>query len=277
MIDDISFREMYRNTFSKLCASDDVLDKVRQRISSYSQDISNSTSRKNFRVLRPAVVLAATMLLLGSISVLAMSGKLGGWVKDCSFADVKEMSFVYPEQLGDYSAKNVNSVNVAPEEYQDGEALTNPLYTWMTIDYQRDIHHDLSLSFGQMDNPLWSYCFNYDEEGNWQSDAYNYADESGSSTVKNLSTEEYRGCTIYLYDSVYLDYSTDSPIAHYQDAGASWIDKEIDICFHISCNGTLWETDSDGYTYIRDEVGVTQAEILEYVKKIIDCNRANDK
>lgn len=165
------------------------------------------------------------------------------------------------EQLGDYSAKNAKRIYVAPEEYQDYKAFTSSLYTWMTIDYQKDNHHGLSLSLGPMDNPMWAYCFHYDEEGNWQSDTYNYADAIGSTNVENLSTEEYRGCTIYLYDSVHLDYFTDSPIARYQDAGASWMDKEIGICFNISCNGTLWETDSDGYTYIRDEVGVTQSRV----------------
>lgn len=277
MIDDIKFREMYRDTFSALSASNNVLDKVRQRVDSYPQGISSRTSQKNFRYLRPAVILTTAMLLIGSASVLAMNGNLAGWVKGSSFGVVKEMGFDYPEQLGDYSAKNANRINVAPEEYHDYEAFISPLYTWMSIDYQKDSQHGLSLSFGRMDDPMWEYCSGYDEEGNWQSDVYNYTDADGSSTVENLSIEEYRGCTIYLYDSVHLDYSTDSPISRYQDAGASWIDKEIGIWFHMSCSGTLWETDSDGYIYIRDEVGVTQAQILEYVKTIIDCNRINGK
>ena len=277
MIDEIRFREIYRDTFSVLSASNDVLDKVRHRVGSYSQSTSSQTSRKNCRVLRPVVVLTAVMLLIGSVSALAMSGNSAGWVKYSFFADVKEIGFDYPEQLGDYSAKNAKRIYVAPEEYQDYKAFTSSLYTWMTIDYQKDDHHGLSLSFGRMDDPMWAYCFHYDEEGNWQSDTYNYADAAGSANVENLSTVEYRGCTIYLYDSVHLDYSADSPIARYQDAGASWMDKEIGICFSISCNGTLWETGSDGYTYIRDEVGVTQTEILEYVKTIIDHNRVDNK
>lgn len=153
--------------------------------------------------------------------------------------------------------------------------------------------------FGKMDDPLWAYCFSYNEKtGVWlgAEDKENYtpASEKNCSYIENVNEYEYEERTIYLADRV-TEYVFENDVseenldndaslenldlenadslrsASWQrtEVEAHWTDPENGLCFSIS----------SGMGQIRDKKdtsnaagqNTTQSEMLKYVKAVIDC------
>lgn len=288
-------QKRYVETFSTLHASQDTLTEIRR--------ITEQRPQKIKPFLRPAFLLSVMLVLIISSIALAAGSQLlyGGWVHHASLRDVEKMGFHYPEQIGEYRLVKTSPVRIhaAPSESNWLTAWLNPDYTWMSLDYENERSQSLSVSFGKMDDPLWAYCFSYNEKtGVWlgAEDKENYtpASEKNCSYIENVNEYEYEERTIYLADRV-TEYVFENDVsednldndvfienldlenadslrsASWQrtEVEAHWTDPENGLCFSIS----------SGMGQIRDEKdtsnaagqNMTQSEMLKYVKAVIDC------
>lgn len=132
-----------------------------------------------------------------------------------------------------------------------------------------------------MNDPLWAYCFSYDEKtGVWlgavNPEDFSSVSEDGNSYIENVNGYEYKGRTIYLADRV-TDYASGKDMdiprtASYRqtEVEAHWTDPEAGLCFSISSRtNPSWEGNSPPAISIQN---ITPKEILKYVKTIIDHN-----
>lgn len=235
-------KKMYIETFSALHAADNTLDQIYQT--------ATQKRSPNPSIIRHALILAAMLVLMASSAVLAAGGRImGGWRHSASVRDVEDMGHVYPKQMGEYRLLDASptSIHVAPEDSGWLTAWMKPNYTWMSLDYERSNGQLLSLSFGKTDDPLWAYCFDYDEaSGGWLGAAKAHKTDDttldtnvleNDSLPTNVTKTIYKGCTIYLADRI-MNTSSDSAPAQGNANGtlaeAHWVDSEIGICFAIT-------------------------------------------
>lgn len=107
-----------------------------------------------------------------------------------------------------------------------------------------------------------------------------------------MTESVYEGCTIYSADRI-TEYVPDSnvsaedfteknilakesdrktiPTKQIQEVEAYWVDSKAGLCFSIS-SGTDWTLEENGDS-ISDRQNISQEEMLDYVKSIIDNNR----
>ena len=211
-------KKLYVEACSTLHASEDTLAEV-LRITEQRPRKARSSAKINCRfarfprlVPRPAVLLSVVLVLALSTAALAAGSRFlySGRVHDASLRDVEKMGFHYPEQLGEYRLlKNSPArIHVAPPETNPLIAWMNPDYIWMSLEYANEMSQSLTVCFGKTDDPLWAYCFDYDEEtGIWL--GVNHSEElarssadGSSSYIENITEYEYEGRIIYLADRV---------------------------------------------------------------------------
>lgn len=284
-------KKIYKETYSYLHASENTMADVLDRIELMK-------SRKNHFMMQRAAVFAV-MLVLGSTAVFAAGGiHFGGWPLASSGQAVRKNGFDYPDQLGEYCVdeSSAESMHIAPPEYSDVRAWFQPKYVWRSIDYKKG-HQSLSVCFGKTDNQLWHYCLGYDERtGIWLGalnlQEYEYGSREypdGVYYIKNVTEHKYKECTIYLhdevreyfpnkehpdYDSEDLGWMEDFPLERTMDASARWVDEKSGIWFSLHSNWDWnWNGEDGENTYMREEQGMKQEELIEYVKDIIDLYR----
>lgn len=299
-------KKQYIETFSVLHASEDTLTEI-QKITSQNRRKVKYLPRPAF-VLSIVLVMMISSAALAAGGQIAY----GGWVYHMSLSDVEKIGFHYPEQLGDYHLTNnaPSSIHVVPAEssgpaawFSGLTAWFDPDYIWMALKYENDKSQSLSVRFGKMDHPLWAYCFDYDENtGKWlgseNPEDCASAFIGGRSYIENVTEYVYEGCTIYLADRVTEDFSendisvegtdTERDTAEKSDitplsaesfdirrqAEAHWPDTEIGLCFSISSSVDCAPVETDcPDSSISETQGMTQAEMLQYAKTIIDHNR----
>ena len=304
-------KKLYVEACSTLHASEDTLAEV-LRITEQRPRKARSSAKINCRfarfprlVPRPAVLLSVVLVLALSTAALAAGSRFlySGRVHDASLRDVEKMGFHYPEQLGEYRLlKNSPArIHVAPPETNPLIAWMNPDYIWMSLEYANEMSQSLTVCFGKTDDPLWAYCFDYDDEtGIWlgvnhpEELARSSADGS-SSYIENITEYEYEGRIIYLADRVTEASSEkDASAGERNNASAGerdnasagdadmrnpapdrritteahWTDPEIGLSFSIS--STIdWEWEKNGDS-AGGERSTTQEEMLKYAKAVID-------
>lgn len=245
-------------------------------------------NRRRLSVLAVAVLVIALMIPVVASTTAEKhgSGISMGMSKIRMDYTMKKLGVSCPDQLGeDYSLLKRDRMIVFPQEDEwvaDWPFLAPFVsrYQHYYLTYRGQGQQELWLDFGKMDQDgWWSYIFDYDQETlEWLPDSECYEDEYAASWVENVTTVDYGGCTIYLYDYVSESYEEDHPAPLTRDAKATWIDGERNVCFQIYwtdliCSTTTNEEGETVYDYIRPEQGITQEEMLEYVKEIIDSNR----
>lgn len=274
-------KKLYVETYSALHASKDTLAEVLR--------IAEQRPRKMRPVLRPAAVLSAVVMLTVSTAVLAAGSRLlyAGWVHHASLTDAEKMGFHYPEQLGEYQlVKNSPTrIHISSPEANWLTAWMSPDYTWMSLDYENEKTQSLNVRFGKTDNPLWTYCFSFDEKtGTWLGSRHpkelTQVSADSSSFIENVTEYEYEGRTIYLADRVTEYYSENDVSAGDSDTGntapeqrteteAHWADPETGLCFSITSADSAWDENVDSAAGIQN---IPQNEMLKYVKSVIDCS-----
>ncbi len=304
-------KKLYVEACSTLHASEDTLAEV-LRITEQRPRKARSSAKINCRfarfprlVPRPAVLLSVVLVLALSTAALAAGSRFlySGRVHDASLRDVEKMGFHYPEQLGEYRLlKNSPArIHVAPPETNPLIAWMNPDYIWMSLEYANEMSQSLTVCFGKTDDPLWAYCFDYDDEtGIWL--GVNHSEElarssadGSSSYIENITEYEYEGRIIYLADRVTEASSEkDASAGERNNASAGerdnasagdadmrnpapdrritteahWTDPEIGLSFSIS--STIdWEWEKNGDS-AGGERSTTQEEMLKYAKAVID-------
>lgn len=312
-------KKLYVEACSTLHASEDTLAEV-LRITEQRPRKARSSAKINCRfarfprlVPRPAVLLSVVLVLALSTAALAAGSRFlySGRVHDASLRDVEKMGFHYPEQLGEYHLlKNSPArIHVAPPETNPLIAWMNPDYIWMSLEYANEMSQSLTVCFGKTDDPLWAYCFDYDEEtGIWlgvnhpEELARSSADGS-SSYIENITEYEYEGRIIYLADRVTegssekdasagerIDAPTgernNAPAGERNNASAGDADMrnpapdrkitteahwtDPEIGLSFSISSTIdWEWEKNGDS-AGGERSTTQEEMLKYAKAVID-------
>lgn len=279
--------KMYKETYSALHASEKTLEKVMERI---NQPERKKNCRKHL-YMQQAAVFAAVLVLGAAAASAAGYRQLGGWAYHTSGQDMKKTGFHYPKHIGEYRAdrSSVRNIHVAPEQYSGIRAWFSPDYVWISLDYKKG-RQKLSFSFGKTDDPLWRYCFGFDEDtGKWRGASEpEYLSEEytdGTYHIENVSECSYRGCTVYLYDGVreyfsgkdHPDFDSADEVAEYpfgkvRDANALWTDDETGVCCLLA-SGWEWDEQGDKQIYMSERQGMGQEEMLGYVKEIIDASR----
>lgn len=288
-------KKIYVETFSVLHASGDTLDRV------YRAAAQKRTPALNR--IRPALILAAALVLTVSSVVLAAGGRImGGWPHRASIRAAEDMGFTCPEQIGEYRLLDDSSTSIHVTHEDSGwlSAWLKPDYTWMSLDYKNTDGQYLSLSFGRTDNPLWAYCFDYDEASgvwlgaakfHWTNDTVPDTKVLGNdSFAANVTETVYKGCTIYLADRI-ISASSDIDPAQWNTDGtlaeAHWVDPEIGICFAITaCPEQMQDNaEESSADQIQDSVvshdvnrihnksEAAQKELLACARSVIDHNR----
>lgn len=252
--------EPYRRDCSRLHPSEQVLKEVCSR--------TIGRKRKSRRFLGPAVVLATVLLLLAAtVGAATIYTHRSGWVHLASLSEAEKIGFHYPDRLGNYEVESMTRIHCAPSDSSDLHALLEPDYCWYDLQYRLDRNRTMNILFGTMENPIWSEVTETDPDAEvW----YPAESKDENWTRENLQIVEYKGCTLCLWDEYMRipDPGPDDP-EEIQDAEAQWLDRESGIWFSVHFCGIL--SSSDGYQ--REAKGVSQEELLGYVRTIIDAQR----
>ncbi len=252
--------EAYRADCARLHPSDQVLENV------YDRTIRKNRPRRG--LLRPATILAAVALLfVVAAGAVTYQVHRSAWVHPADLSEAESVGFHYPASLGEYVPESMSRLHCAPTGSSDRQALLEPDYCWYSMIYRLDENRSMGIQFGSMDNPLWSEVTETDPDTEvW------YPQEPGSEnfTRENLQVVEYRGCSICLDDfcQTFPDPEPEGP-EKIRDAEAQWLDRESGLWFSVQFYGTL--SSSDGYR--REVGGVSQEELLGYVRTIVDGQR----
>lgn len=261
-------KKLYVETCSILHASEDTLAEVLK--------VASQNQRKTKCRFRPAFIVSFALVLLVSSAALAAGSQLlyGGWVHHASLKDAEKMGFHYPMQLGEYRLleSSPSRIHTAPSESGELSAWFAPDYTWMSLEYKNADFQSLSVSFGKMDDPLWAYCFNFDENTGVWLGMKNLEDCASVSTdsrsyIENVTEYVYEDCTIYLADRITEYFYGDESAA----AEAHWTDADIGLCFSVSSGDE--QASEETNPQISGQKGMTQTEMLNHVKFLIDHNR----
>ena len=245
-------------------------------------------NRRRLLVLAVAVLVIALMIPVVASTTAEKhgSGISMGMSKIRMDYTMNKLGVSCPDQLGEeYSLLRRERMIVFPQEDQwvaDWPFLAPFVsrYQHYYLTYRGQGQQELWLDFGKVDGEgWWAYCFGYDPDTQeWLPEKKCYENEYQAGWVENLNTVDYKGCTIYLYDYVSESYKENSPLPIFRDAQATWIDGERNVCFQIYwtdliCSSTTNEEGETRYDYIRPEQGITQEELLGYVKEIIDSSQ----
>lgn len=265
--------KMYVEAYSALHASEDTLAQVMRKAAG---------ARKMKRRLLPAF---AALLAL-TVSVIAFAGggmPRGAWRFRGTLKDMEKMGFCCPEQIGAYQVDehSVSRFHVVKAETGRLKAFLMPDYVWMSVDYEKENGQGLSASLGAMDHPLWAYVAHYDVESNvWDGALHpenrtRYDEKQGCVTyIEQVTEYVYQNCAIYLYDRVteYTDSADNtSALGENRNVCAVWTDLDRGMWFGLEAFHPLWEMDEEGHDAdVRSDEGMTQEEMLGYVKGMID-------
>ena len=184
---------------------------------------------------------------------------------------------------------------------------TKPLYRSYSVEYSKphnyeywnhngshgtqggkdSIHLRISFTEGFKDEDWWTYLHYDPESKKWVSsftdDEFDWPYE-GVRTVEDFEEISYRGATIWIFNFVWR-YKEAKP-AYYYDPYAQWYDPEIGAAFEVYFSTPRYfsnkdlEFDKNGNLiyesfeeWVRPECVLSKAQMLEYIKEIIDLNR----
>lgn len=231
--------------------------------------------RRSPMVYVAAVIVVALLIPAG----IATGGGVSGYPSNATVQTVEDEGFRLPGALGGYLLKQeVGQINLAPQEYEETQAIEAPDYVHYNVEYWQGELNALQLYVGKTDNDLWYHCYGYDRDtGAWLLEQHEYSGDYDAWRVEKLCTVEYRGCTIYLYDHVQQALENGVVTQEFRDAEACWVDETMGFVCKLTwggvsqsefqVNGVLMEDYERPYTVL------TQDELLEYVKLIIDAQR----
>lgn len=224
---------------------------------------------------RPVVyALAAALIVVLLVPVaLAVGGSLGGYPS--ILPNMGRVEVECPEALGMYDApSNLSAVNVVETDASWLERMFCPDYIWVYKHYYKNTDESLRMTVGSTDDELWYHCFSYDPADDTPLFEGYDPENDGDAWLElaALTQVEYRGCMVYLYDKV-VHAPEDETLPEWRDAEATWVDEEAGLVFHLAWSGTHTSGDGTGVTYVRAYQMLTQEELLEYVKLIIDAQR----
>lgn len=221
----------------------------------------------------PMVYVAAAVIVVALLIPTAY-----GVYKNCGFScrsvgtslvRVEEYGFCYPMALGEYDEIEYVYRTYAVPEPEKGE------YDWINMTYRNDSAQALLLTVGSTGGEVWKEALGFEAaEQGWKPSALYHGDQI---KLEALNIVEYQDCCICLYDKVTRDNWEKLPISEWCDAAAIWVDEEAGLAFRLEWNGAIaWESvDDDGNReyWQRSYQMLTQDELLEYVKLIIDAQR----
>ncbi|MCD8010831.1 MAG: hypothetical protein LUF34_08645 [Lachnospiraceae bacterium] len=212
--------------------------------------VKTSASRR--KVLAAALVIA--LMIVSGLSVYAVQTGNGMWAfYRASSAYLSQFDLKLPEQLASASMdEETQWLKIVPHGISRKDALTNPLYTVVSVTYYLDDSEAYcDISVGSTKNAYWKTYFSYDDEIWVPEDS---TEGNNNYSYEKVQTEEYEDVILYyaqmtMRGTAYENGSSSNVIV-------TWVDSENDLCLHLNL---LNSTETD--------------EALACAKEIIKINR----
>ncbi len=252
---------------------------------------------------------AAACLVIATAAVGAFTGKMSIANTSGDISAVEELGIDLPEMIGDFKQRNVTYHNWVRQGDEDLKSILDPMYRSYTVTYVKELDiawqdigpladpdafngvHDLqtlSVGVGSSEGfsaEDWERFAGYDgETKGWIPNGILLDEEKSTVSYENVEVIEYRGATIWIYDV--MKHNKSSEPEYTSDAGAHWYDPEKECYFQIDFGSpsyhknTSTSYDKDGNllhqaneSWIREYSYLSKAELLGYIKEIIDLNR----
>ncbi len=261
-------------------------------------------THKNWHI----AVAAAACLIIATVSIGAFTGKMSIANTMGNISDVEELGIDLPEMVGDFKQASVMCHNWVGQGDLDPISIINPLYRNYTVSYDKpfdivwqdlgplndpsgfngvhakqSIHVSVGSSKG-FSSEDWERFAGYDSSTKKWIPYTLFEDDNSTVSYENIEEIEYRGATIWIYD-VMTHYKKHEP-GYCSDAGAHWYDPETECYFQIRFSSPSYDEntsesyDKDGKLlhkaneqWIREYSYLSKAELLGYIKELIDLNR----
>lgn len=253
------------------------------------------------------VAIIAACLIVSTAAVMAFTGKMSIAVTPGDISAVRDLGIDLPEMIGEFKQSSVSCHNWV---IQGSFNLINDLiYKDYTVQYKKafdivwhdrgpygdpsgfsglhdsqDIYVGVGSSKGFSEED-WKRFAGYDgETKKWIPYGVLIDNENETVTYENVEEIEYRNATIWLYDVT--RHNKNHEPEYFSDAGAHFYDPENECYFSISFVSPSYDEnkaesyDKDGNLihkanekWVREYNYLSKAELLEYIKEIIDLNR----
>lgn len=217
---------------------------------------SNTSSQRR---LRPAVIVLALVVILCGVTTARAYGRLqyGAWLgwETNAWWDVQrwagKLDLELPKEMGDSTLQSACKLYVCPSDMSFWEAVFDPSYVSVHVDYGVEIWEDgswnrndeIAVVFGSTEDELWKYHFSVNDEGKRELEnivpGSEYSEMYGSVTLH---------CCVRSYE---ID-GTDETITKYE---VYWTDEARGVFVDVSSSDVP-----------------DAATLVAYAKTIVDLN-----